>query len=54
MVHPQHPPVGPHLVVSYPAPKVLQLRLNRPEALNAMTDALEADLCKVGMPGYLQ
>ncbi|EGU13286.1 Enoyl-CoA hydratase/carnithine racemase [Rhodotorula toruloides ATCC 204091] len=47
MTTPQHPPVGPHLVVSYPAPKVLQLRLNRPEALNAMTDGLEADLCKM-------
>ncbi|GAA5838029.1 hypothetical protein JCM3766R1_004180 [Sporobolomyces carnicolor] len=43
----QHPSVGPHLVVSFPLPKVLQLRLNRPEALNAMTDALEADLCKM-------
>ncbi|GAA5923240.1 enoyl-CoA hydratase/isomerase family protein [Sporobolomyces koalae] len=40
----QHPSVGPHLVVTFPLPKVLQLRLNRPEALNAMTDALEEDL----------
>jgi enoyl-CoA hydratase/carnithine racemase len=41
----KHPTVGSHLVVSFPLPKVLQLRLNRPEALNAMTDAMEADLC---------
>lgn len=34
----KHPPVGQHLVVTFPAPKVLLLRLNRPEALNAMTD----------------
>ncbi|GAA5865503.1 hypothetical protein JCM8547_001268 [Rhodosporidiobolus lusitaniae] len=40
------PSVGPHLVVSFPLEKVLLLRLNRPEALNAMTDALEADICK--------
>ncbi|GAA5914236.1 hypothetical protein JCM8208_001530 [Rhodotorula glutinis] len=44
---PQHPSVGPHLVVDYPHPKVLRLRLNRPEALNAMTDALEEDIRKV-------
>ncbi|GAA5958507.1 hypothetical protein JCM3765_007901 [Sporobolomyces pararoseus] len=43
----KHPSVGTHLVVTFPLPKVLQLRLNRPEALNAMTDALEADLCKM-------
>ncbi|GAA5859749.1 hypothetical protein JCM1840_006437 [Sporobolomyces johnsonii] len=43
----RHPAVGEHLVVSFPAPKVLQLRLNRPEALNAMTDSLEGDLCKM-------
>ncbi|GAA5826911.1 hypothetical protein JCM11251_002156 [Rhodosporidiobolus azoricus] len=41
------PTVGPHLVVSVPQPKTLLLRLNRPEALNAMTDELEGDLCKV-------
>jgi enoyl-CoA hydratase/carnithine racemase len=28
--------------VSYPAPKVLQLRLNRPEQLNAMTDEVRS------------
>ncbi|GAA5926301.1 hypothetical protein JCM3775_000981 [Rhodotorula graminis] len=44
---PQHPPVASHLVVDYPHPKVLRLRLNRPEALNAMTDALEEDIRKV-------
>ncbi|GAA6063757.1 hypothetical protein JCM10212_002709 [Sporobolomyces blumeae] len=43
----QHPTVGSHLVVTFPSPKVLQLRLNRPEALNAMTDALENDLCQM-------
>ncbi|GAA5891041.1 hypothetical protein JCM6882_006397 [Rhodosporidiobolus microsporus] len=41
------PTVGPHLVVSVPQEKTLLLRLNRPEALNAMTDELEADICKV-------
>ncbi|GJN91578.1 hypothetical protein Rhopal_004601-T1 [Rhodotorula paludigena] len=44
---PRPPPTGPHLVVTFPHPKVLQLRLNRPEALNAMTDELEGDLRKV-------
>ncbi|KPV78511.1 uncharacterized protein RHOBADRAFT_41056 [Rhodotorula graminis WP1] len=44
---PQHPSVASHLVVDYPHPKVLRLRLNRPEALNAMTDALEEDIRKV-------
>ncbi|GAA6020763.1 hypothetical protein JCM11491_003523 [Sporobolomyces phaffii] len=43
----KHPSVGSHLVVSFPLPKVVQLRLNRPEALNAMTDAMEADLCRM-------
>lgn len=43
----QHPQVGALLVVDFPAPKVLLLRLNRPEALNAMTADLEADLAKV-------
>ncbi|GAA6036628.1 hypothetical protein JCM8097_001259 [Rhodosporidiobolus ruineniae] len=41
------PSVGPHLVVSFPLPKVLLLRLNRPSALNAMTDDLEEDLQKM-------
>ncbi|BGP58010.1 hypothetical protein JCM8202_001752 [Rhodotorula sphaerocarpa] len=47
MPAPSHPAVGSHLVVQFPAPKVLLLRLNRPEALNAMTADLEADLCKM-------
>lgn len=47
MGKPQHPQVGEHLVVDFPAPKVLLLRLNRPQALNAMTADLEADLTKV-------
>lgn len=33
-----YPSVGSHLVVTFPLPKVLQLRLNKPEALNAMDD----------------
>lgn len=44
---PRHPSVGSHLVVDYPHPKILRLRLNRPDALNAMTDALEEDIRKV-------
>lgn len=43
----QHPSTGDHLVVTFPLPKVLQLRLNRPEALNAMTDAMEEDIRKM-------
>lgn len=44
---PAHPSVGEHLVVSFPAPKTLCLRINRPKALGAMNDAMEADLCKM-------
>lgn len=40
------PSVGAHLLLSLPAPHVLQLTFNRPEQLNAMTDALEADICR--------
>jgi hypothetical protein len=36
----QPPAVGEHLKVSFPAPKVLLLTLNRPERLNAMNDAV--------------
>ncbi|GAA6004301.1 hypothetical protein JCM10207_000658 [Rhodosporidiobolus poonsookiae] len=46
MASPAPPSVGKHLVVSIPQPKTLLLRLNRPEALNAMTDELEADIAK--------
>lgn len=35
------------LLVSFPAPHVLLLTLNRPQALNAMTPTLEADLYNV-------
>ncbi|KAK4058011.1 hypothetical protein OIO90_000750 [Microbotryomycetes sp. JL221] len=42
-----YPSVGSHLIVTFPMAKVLQLRLNRPEALNAMTDELENDIRKV-------
>lgn len=44
MVRSAVPEHGEELVVSFPAPKVLQLRLNRPKQLNAMTETLEADL----------
>ncbi|KAK4054925.1 hypothetical protein OIV83_000849 [Microbotryomycetes sp. JL201] len=47
MARQDYPSVGSHLVVTFPQPKVLQLRLNRPEALNAMTDDLENDLRRV-------
>ena len=39
-----HPAVGDHLVVTFPAPKTLCLRMNRPAALNAMTRDMEDDL----------
>lgn len=39
-----HPVVGDHLVVTFPAPKTLVLRMNRPSALNAMTRGMEDDL----------
>ncbi|PWN95299.1 ClpP/crotonase [Tilletiopsis washingtonensis] len=41
------PSVGAHLIVDLSRPHVLHLILNRPKQLNAMTDALEADLCAV-------
>ncbi|KAB5590723.1 Enoyl-CoA hydratase [Ceratobasidium theobromae] len=41
------PAHGSHLAVSYPAKHVLQLTLNRPKSLNAMTDDLKSDLGKV-------
>lgn len=41
------PQVGEHLLLSSPAPHVLQMTLNRPKQLNAMTDAMEMDICKV-------
>ncbi|KAF8750460.1 hypothetical protein RHS01_09288 [Rhizoctonia solani] len=41
------PSHGPHLVISYPAKNVLQLTLNRPRSLNAMTDDLRADIARV-------
>ncbi|CEL54381.1 enoyl-CoA hydratase [Rhizoctonia solani AG-1 IB] len=36
-----------HLVISYPVKHVLQLTLNRPRSLNAMTDDLKADIARV-------
>ncbi|CAE7060887.1 unnamed protein product [Rhizoctonia solani] len=41
------PSHGPHLIVSYPARHVLQLTLNRPRFLNAMTDDFKADIGRV-------
>ncbi|PWN25493.1 ClpP/crotonase [Jaminaea rosea] len=42
---PRDPPkVGPHLLLSQPIPHVLHLTLNRPQAMNSMTDSLEKDL----------
>ena len=35
------------LLISFPAPKVLLLTLNRPKQLNAMSPALEADMYSV-------
>ncbi|PWN48242.1 ClpP/crotonase [Violaceomyces palustris] len=43
----QPPKVGDHLILSFPSQHVLQLTLNRPKQLNAMTDALESDLSRV-------
>ncbi|PWY97488.1 ClpP/crotonase [Testicularia cyperi] len=42
-----YPQVGSHLILTSPAPHVLQMTLNRPQQLNAMTDAMEMDICKV-------
>ncbi|EPQ60279.1 ClpP/crotonase [Gloeophyllum trabeum ATCC 11539] len=39
-----HPPHSAELKVSFPAEHVLQLTLNRPKALNAMTPQMEADI----------
>lgn len=40
-----HPPShSEELLVSFPADKVLLLTLNRPEALNAISPSLEAEL----------
>jgi hypothetical protein len=47
MAQPTPPATSPYLVVSFPQPKTLLLRLNRPEQLNAMVDEMEADLCRV-------
>lgn len=41
------PEVGSHLILTTPARHVLQMTLNRPKQLNAMTDAMEADICRV-------
>lgn len=41
---PQH---AEHLITSYPGRHVLQLTLNRPDALNAMTVPLKTDILKV-------
>ncbi|KDE05425.1 hypothetical protein MVLG_04220 [Microbotryum lychnidis-dioicae p1A1 Lamole] len=41
------PQVGDHLVITYPMDKVMQLRLNKPKALNAMDDNMEDDLKNV-------
>ncbi len=38
------PKVGSHLILTTPAPHVLQMTFNRPKQLNAMTDALENDI----------
>lgn len=44
---PTPPAHSAELLVSFPAPNVLLLTLNRPKALNAMTPTLEADLYNV-------
>ncbi|KAN0063066.1 hypothetical protein ACQY0O_004229 [Thecaphora frezii] len=41
---PPLPTVGSHLLLTLPAPNVLQMTLNRPAQLNAMTEELEADV----------
>lgn len=41
------PKVGSHLILTTPARHVLQMTLNRPKQLNAMTDAMEEDICRV-------
>ncbi|CAE6382889.1 enoyl-CoA hydratase [Rhizoctonia solani] len=41
------PSHGTYLVLSYPAKHVLQLTLNRPRSLNAMTDDFKADIGRV-------
>lgn len=41
------PKVGSHLILTIPARHVLQMTLNRPKQLNAMTDAMEQDICRV-------
>ncbi|SNX85554.1 related to enoyl-CoA hydratase [Melanopsichium pennsylvanicum] len=41
------PRVGSHLILTTPAKHVLRMTLNRPKQLNAMTDAMEEDVCRV-------
>lgn len=41
------PKHGSHLVLAYPAKHVLQLTLNRPKSLNAMTWDLKEDIERV-------
>lgn len=41
------PQVGEHLLLSTPGPHVLQVKMNRPKQLNAMSYGMEMDMRKV-------
>lgn len=41
------PQVGEHLILSTPTQHVLQVKMNRPRQLNAMSHAMETDMRKV-------